>query len=65
MKNFFTTHPKSVGETYFQHLRFALSTGLRLILMGFVAVIHGILPFTFQNYVSIRIKALYHEITTR
>ena len=32
MKNLFTTHLKSVGETYFQHLRFALGTGFQLIL---------------------------------
>lgn len=65
MKNLFTSHPKSVGETYFQHLSFALGTGFQLILWGIVALIHGIFPFTFKTYVSTRIKTLYHKITTR
>ena len=65
MKNIFTDHPESVGESYSQHFLFAFNVGLRLILWGIVALIHGIFPFTFKTYVSSRIKDLYHKINKR
>ena len=65
MKNIFTNHPKSVGESYLQHFLFALNVGLRLILWGIIALIHGLFPFTLKTYVSSRIKDLYHKINKR
>ena len=38
-------HCDSVGETYLQHGKFAVSVGLRLIISGLSIVIHGVLPF--------------------
>lgn len=65
MKNIFTEHPQSVGESYSQHFLFALSTGLRLIFWGLIAIIHAILPFTFKTYVSQRIIKLHDKIKGR
>tara|TARA_A200000113_G_scaffold156663_1_gene141311 strand:- start:477 stop:683 length:207 start_codon:yes stop_codon:yes gene_type:complete len=62
MKNIFTELPKSVGESYFQHLVFALGVGIKLILCGFIALIHSLLPFTFKTYVSRQINKLYLKI---
>ena len=45
--NVFTAHPASVGETYFQHLRFALRFGTRMTLGGIAALVHALLPFCF------------------
>ncbi|HRI76930.1 MAG: hypothetical protein H3C49_10870 [Alphaproteobacteria bacterium] len=42
----FTEHPAAAGETYWQHLWFTLSMGARLMMAGFVILLHGILPFT-------------------
>lgn len=42
----FTEHPAAAGETYWQHLWFTISMGARLMMAGFVIVLHGILPFT-------------------
>ena len=56
MKNIFTEHPKSVGESYFKHFMFAVNIGAKLFLWGIIAIIHAILPFTFKTYVSSRIK---------
>ena len=46
MKNFvhnmFIEHPKSVDETYFEHLRFASSFALGLFIAGSAAIIHAI-----------------------
>jgi len=62
MKNIFTEHPKSVGESYFQHLVFAFGVGIKLILWGFIAITHALLPFTFKTYVSGQINKLYLKI---
>ena len=45
---FFTEHPKSVDETYFQHMKVAGCFGLTLMLAGMCAIIHAILPPFFK-----------------
>ena len=52
MFNPFTAHPASVGETYGQHLRFALRFGTRMTLGGLAAAIHALLPFLFITTAS-------------
>ncbi len=49
MKNIFTEHPQRMGETYFQHLKFALAFGGNMIIGGIACVIHAFLPFLFSN----------------
>ena len=65
MKNIFTDHPQSVGESYLEQFIFALSTGVKLILWGLIAIIHAILPFTFKTFVSQRIIRLHDKIKSR
>lgn len=45
MKNIFTDHPHSIGETYFKHLLFAGQFGVTMIIGGVVCLIHAIFPF--------------------
>jgi len=45
MLGLFTEHPKSVGETYWQHLLFATRTGVTMVLAGLACMVHGMLPF--------------------
>jgi Family of unknown function (DUF6356) len=45
--NPFTAHPASVGETYGEHLRFALAFGVRMTFGGIAAMIHAVFPFLF------------------
>ena len=47
MRNPFTAHPESVGETYGEHCRFALGFGARMTLAGLAAIVHAMLPFLF------------------
>jgi hypothetical protein len=49
MRNPFTAHPHSVGETYPEHGVFACRYGVKMILGGLAAVAHGIFPFLFQT----------------
>ena len=62
MKNIFTDHPYSVGESYFQHMFFAIKVGLKLISWGFAAIFHAIFPFVVKTYVCSNIKKLHDDI---
>jgi len=52
VKNIFTEHPKSVGETYIQHTFSALRYAFTFLLLFFIAFIHAILPFLFKKTAS-------------
>lgn len=49
MKNIFTEHPHSIGETYFQHIKFAGIFGIKMLMGGLACIIHSIFPFLFEN----------------
>lgn len=65
MKNIFTQHPNSVGESYLQHLWKAFSFSLLLFSLSLKALIHAILPFLYENAVSERIKILSDDMQAR
>ena len=46
---FFTDHLRSVEESYLQHLKFGLSAGALCILLGFLSIVHAMLPFLLQG----------------
>ncbi len=48
----FTRHPHSVGETYWQHLCFAIKFGVYMLLGSITAFIHAIFPFLFEKTTS-------------
>lgn len=52
MANPFTAHPASVGESYGEHLGFALAFGVRMTLGGLAAIVHAVLPFLFITTAS-------------
>jgi hypothetical protein len=58
MFRLFTEHPKTVGETYWQHLRFASRTGMTMMVAGAACVVHGVLPFLCTTTGSRTIRAL-------
>lgn len=43
----FTDHPRSVGESYLQHMRLALTFGSKMVFGGLACMIHAIFPFLF------------------
>ena len=55
----FTAHPKSVGETYLGHLRFAARFGASMVLGGLACMLHGVLPFCLGTSGSRRVRALH------
>jgi hypothetical protein len=52
VKNIFTEHPRSVGESYLLHMFNAARYALTFLLLFFIAFIHAILPFLFKRTAS-------------
>ncbi|MCO6391542.1 hypothetical protein GTW25_10920 [Aliihoeflea aestuarii] len=61
----FTTHPQTVGETYFGHMAFALWFASRLMLAAGAALVHAILPFLFETTASRIVRELYERTSKR
>lgn len=61
----FTSHPASVGETYFGHMAFAAWFSSRLFMAAFAALIHALLPFLFDSTASRIIRELYERTHNR
>ena len=56
--NPFTKHPKSVDETYFEHMKCAFKFFYTLLGLSFAALIHAVLPFMFEFTASSGVKKL-------
>ena len=62
---FFTEHPSSIGETYFEHFLVAISFSFKLLITSFAAFIHAFLPFFFKTFASKQIKEMNKKLTIR
>ena len=58
-------HLAAVGESYFQHLRFALSVGSLMILAGAACLLHGLVPGLCTDSASRTIRKLHSVIEDR
>ena len=58
MYNPFTKHPKSVDETYLEHMCCAFKFHCTLLKLSFAALIHAVFPFWFEYTASTGIKKL-------
>ena len=65
LKRLFTEHPEAVGESYFEHMRVALSFAGPLLAAGCAALVHAFLPFLFLTTASTIVKRLYARMTNR
>jgi uncharacterized protein DUF6356 len=59
IRGLFTSHPASVGETYGEHMRVALSFAAPLAKAAGAALVHAFLPFLFTTTASLTVKSLY------
>ena len=62
--NPFTEHPRSAGETYFQHMRVALGFARQTIGAGLAALVHAFFPMLHKTTTSERIQCLAACIET-
>lgn len=61
----FVDHPASVGETYFQHMRFAGGFGFVLLAAAMAAFVHALIPPLFETTASRLIKSLNQRMQER
>ncbi len=61
----FTIHPASVGETYLQHMVFALGFSFRLFGAALAALVHAVLPFAFEKTAGKMITSMHHRLINR
>lgn len=59
IKQAFTEHPASVGESYGEHFVHATGFGVRMMLGGLACILHGLLPFLFVKTGSKQIETLH------
>ncbi|HEY9568415.1 MAG TPA: DUF6356 family protein [Thalassobaculum sp.] len=60
MNRLFTEHPRSVGESYPEHMGVAFGFGAWMVLAGLACLVHGVLPFMFVKTGS-RTIAMLHD----
>ena len=65
MKNLFSEHPNSVGQSYSEHFLFALTIAGTCLVITIVATIHSVLPFIFKNTGSTLLQQLNRKIEAR
>jgi Family of unknown function (DUF6356) len=65
VKKLFLSHPEALNESYFQHMRHAMSYSGRLFAASFCALAHAFLPFLFEKTASNAIRTMYGEMTAR
>lgn len=58
----FTEHPRSVGETYLEHMGMAGGFGGRLLVAGLACLVHAVLPFLFTKTGSRAITELHDRM---
>ena len=57
VRKLFTEHPASVGETYWQHFRFAAKVFRSLSKAAFACLVHAVFPPLFQKTASTEIRS--------
>ena len=59
----FVDHPRSVGETYFEHMAAALSFAGPFLVAGLAATLHAFVPGLCQKVGSRTILSLHQRMT--
>jgi Family of unknown function (DUF6356) len=65
LKSMFVDHPESVGESYGQHFAVALGFAFALLVAGFAALIHVLIPGLCKTTASSTIRQLHSRIAAR
>ena len=64
LRELFTRHPASVGETYGEHMGVALSFAGPLALAAMAALVHAFLPWCFERTASGIVTRLHDRMVT-
>jgi hypothetical protein len=61
-KRLFLDHPRSVGETYFEHQRNALGYAVSMLAGGIACLLHSLIPGMFATTGSRMVRKLYDQM---
>jgi Family of unknown function (DUF6356) len=62
LNRLFLEHPRSIGESYFEHQRHALGFGLSLLLAALACFVHAIVPALFVRTGSSAVTRLHDRM---
>ena len=62
LRELFTRHPATVGETYWQHLGAAWGFSWRMMVASLACLVHALLPFLFEKTGSQAITRLHDRM---
>jgi len=62
LERLFLAHPRSVGESYFEHMRQALQFAGWLLLGGVLCAVHALLPAAFGDTASSIVAKLHDRM---
>ncbi len=65
LKQIFHDHPAKVGESYFEHMVFAVGFSARLFRAAVAALIHGVVPCLHETTASAEVLAMNDAIRAR
>lgn len=65
VQRIFLDHPERVGESYFEHLHFALTFSARLFKAAAAAFLHALIPSLCETTASQSIIDMHQEIMAR
>jgi hypothetical protein len=65
LRKIFLDHPRSVGESYYQHLACATGYGFRLTGAGLACLIHAVAPVLFKDTASGVVIGMSRELKDR
>ena len=61
----FLAHPRTAGQSYFEHMRFAWSFAATMAVGTLAALVHGLFPFVCRTAAGDRVRALYARLSGR
>jgi Family of unknown function (DUF6356) len=64
LDDLFLSHPRSVGESYLQHLFVALRFGVTMVVGGLACMVHGIFPKLCTSTGSQTVCSLYNRMVS-
>ena len=62
LQRWFLDHPRSVGETYFEHQRMAFGFSARLLAAACACLVHGLMPSLFERTASGVVTKLHERM---
>ena len=61
----FLEHPRTAGQRYFEHMRFAHRFGGRMLVGALAAFVHGLFPRLCQTTASDAVRTLHASLHER